>query len=535
MGNRRVASAVAHSAGTHPQNPFVLIGSLESVRYRLYEESTGRDCGWFLAFGTHGGPSKPVSKGCAMSRSPRARRRPHSVFSRRQLLQAGGIGALHLGIPGLVAARPTVDAERREGVTEKSCIFVLLCGGPSHLDTWDLKPTAPDEIRGPYKPIATTVPGMQLSELHNCLAKLTHHFCLIRSMSHPGNISNHFDAMHNCLSGQSEGRPDDSPYLGSVVSNLRPSQRNAVSYAWLIKCVGRPVFCAPNIGTGGHLGARHAPLFVGSADNHPAMPGFKPPELYEVAEPERLPGRRRLLDRLDPDARDADRARQDWQQLRHKAFELVTGPDGRQAFEVDREPESVRDRYGRHPLGQNLLLARRLVEAGIGFVTVNGWTGRAPGKGGGPPSSSWDMHGGHMGMGNAFGNGSYGMGWCLPRLDEALSALLSDLQQRGLLESTLVVVMGEFGRSPKINTKGAPGRLHWPACFSAILAGAGVRGGAVYGETDKMGAYVKDKPVPPQDLAATIYHALDVPIDRLGKDGVTQRIHTGKPILDLFG
>ena len=146
------------------------------------------------------------------------------------------------------------------------------------------------------------------------------------------------------------------------------------------------------------------------------------------------------------------------------------------------------------------------------------------------------MHGGNMGMGNAFASGSYGMGWCLPRLDEALSALLDDLHQRGLLERTLVVVVGEFGRSPKIHTQGAPGRLHWPDCYSAILAGAGIRGGAVYGESDKIGAYVKDKPVRPQDLGATIYHALGVPLDlRLGKDGVSRPITTGQPLLDLFG
>jgi hypothetical protein len=198
----------------------------------------------------------------------------------------------------------------------------------------------------------------------------------------------------------------------------------------------------------------------------------------------------------------------------------------------------VRERYGRHPLGQNLLLARRLVEAGVGFVTVNGWTGPAPGAaGGGPPSSSWDMHGGEMGMGNAFGTGSYGMGWCLPRLDEALSALLVDLEERRLLENTLVVVAGEFGRTPRINASGAnPGRQHWPSCYSAIVAGGGIRGGMVYGESDKIGAYVKDKPVRPQDLGATIYHAMGVPLDlRLGKDGFTRPISSGEPILDLFG
>ena len=146
------------------------------------------------------------------------------------------------------------------------------------------------------------------------------------------------------------------------------------------------------------------------------------------------------------------------------------------------------------------------------------------------------MHGGHMGMGNAFGSGSYGMGWCLPRLDEALSALLIDLHERGLLERTLVVVVGEFGRSPRINTTGQPGRLHWPDCFSAILAGAGIRGGTVYGESDKIGAYVKDSPVRPQDLGATIYHALDVPLDSTlaRENGIVRPITTGEPILRLF-
>jgi hypothetical protein len=452
------------------------------------------------------------------------------------MLQAGGIGALTLGFPGLVAARVDGDRPLRGVAAEKSCIFLLLCGGPSHLDTWDLKPAAAEGIRGPYRPIATTVPGMRLCELHTRLAPLARDFSLIRSMTHVGNISNHFDAMHHCLAGQA-GAPADAPYIGSVLAKVRPSRRGVASYVWLIKCVGDPVFCAANIGNGGHLGAQYSPLFVGSATNHPAMPGFKPPdELLAAVEPDRLQGRQRLLDGLSAATGqpDTNRVTREWQDIRGRAFELASG--GRRAFELEREDPRVRDRYGRHPLGQNLLLARRLIEAGVGFVTVNGWTGPAPEAGGGPPSSSWDMHGGHMGMGNAFGTGSYGMGWCLPRLDEALSALLVDLRERGLLERTLVVVVGEFGRSPQINTQGAPGRVHWPDCYSAILAGGGVRGGMVYGESDRIGAYVKDRPVRPQDFAATIYHALGVPLDlRLGKDGFTRPITTGQPLLDLFG
>lgn len=458
--------------------------------------------------------------------------------TRRQLLQAGGIGAL-MGVPGMVAAGVDGDKGLGKGAAKKSCIFVLLCGGPSHLDSWDLKPGAPDGIRGPYKPISSAVPGMQMSELHTRMAGLTQHFSLIRSMTHVGNISNHFDAMHHCLSGQADA-PPDSPYIGSILSKVRPNQSTIASYVWLIKCVGDPVFCAPNIGTGGHLGAVHSPLFVGSATNHPALPTFKAPEeLYPTVALDRMHERQRLLTGLSPVAgvAHAPRATTDWLELHKRAFELTSGSAGRQPFELDREPAVVRDRYGRHPLGQNLLLARRLVEAGVGFVTVNGWTGAAPEGGGGAPSSSWDMHGGEMGMGSAFGNGSYGMGWCLPRLDEGLSALITDLKDRGMLEDTLVIVCGEFGRTPIINAAATlPGRQHWPSCYSAILAGGGIRGGAVYGESDKTGAYVKDKPVRPQDLGATIYHSLGVPLEtRLGPDGFTRPLSSGEPLWDLFG
>lgn len=475
-----------------------------------------------------------------MSGSLSKRRGHSSPISRRRFLHASGLSPLTMGSPGIVAAGVERTRGLGGGAAEKSCIFILLCGGPSHLDTWDLKPAAPAEIRGPYQPIATKVPGMQISELHPRLATLTDHFSLIRSMTHVGNISNHFDAMHHCLSGQAEA-PADSPYFGSVLAKVRPSKRSVASYVWLIKCVGDPVFCAPNIGTGGHLGVTHSPLFVGSATNHPAMPGFKAPdELLPAVAPERMQSRRQLLEHLSPvdSAGSENRATKEWHDLFGRAFELANGPGGREAFELEREPVAVRDRYGMHPLGQNLLLARRLVEAGVGFVTVNGWTGPAPGEaGGGPPSSSWDMHGGEMGMGNAFGSGSYGMGWCLPRLDEALSALLVDLEQRGLLDSTLVVVTGEFGRTPRINAAGPnPGRQHWPSCYSAILAGCGIRGGMIYGESDKTGAYVKDKPVRPQDLGATIYHALGVPLDlRLGSDGFTRAVSSGQPLFDLFG
>lgn len=462
-------------------------------------------------------------------------------LNRRQALIASGLGTLSLSMPGVVMGSDKVDASGKAVASNKSCIFVLLCGGPSHVDTWDMKPEAPSDYRGPYEPIATKVPGMLINEMHTQLAKVTDRFTLINSMSHPGAISNHFDAMHNLLSGQSEkrvqeGTPDEHPYLGSFVAKHKPSTRNFISNAWLIKCVGPPVFCAPNIGIGGYLGSAYAPLFVGSADNHPAMKDFKPPELYNPFDENRFGQRKSLLGSLESTRLDKDQQVKDWSDLREKTYDAMTRSEGRQAFDLSSEPAGVRERYGMHPLGQNLLLARRMVEAGVRFVTVNGWTGQAEYDKQGPPSSSWDMHGGNMGMGNAFGNGSYGMGFCLPRLDQAVAALLSDLHERGLLDETLVVVTGEFGRTPFVLKQDPPGRQHWPQCFSSILAGAGIKGGNVYGKSNKFGEYPTSNPVRPEELAATIYHALDIPINNpQDASGILRSLTTGKPIMELFG
>jgi hypothetical protein len=462
-------------------------------------------------------------------------------LNRRQAMIAGGLGLVSMGTPGLVMGADKVDASGKAVAAEKSCIFVLLCGGPSHIDTWDMKPDAPDTYRGPYKPISTKVPGMRINEMHTELAKLTDQFTLINSMQHPGAIANHFDAMHNLLSGQStkrvqEGVTDDQPYIGSFVARHRPSKRNIVSNAWLIKCVGPPVFCAPNLAIGGYLGSAYAPVFVGSEKNHPAMPDFKPPEIYDLGDQSRVDQRRQLLTSLESQSLDKDRRGKDWSHMREQAYDAMTRPEGREAFLLDKEPAKVRERYGMHPLGQNLLLARRMVEAGVRFVTVNGWCGQAPHDTAGPPSSSWDMHGGNMGMGDAFGDGSYGMGFCLPRLDQALSALLIDLKERGMLKNTLVVVTGEFGRTPNVLTQIPPGRQHWPSCFSSILAGCGIAGGQVYGKSDKTASYVTANPIRPEEFSATIYHALDIPLNApQNNSGISLPITTGKPVMELFG
>lgn len=251
------------------------------------------------------------------------------MISRRRLLQLGGVGALAMGVPGTVAARMDA-AKKHRGPAEKSCIFMLLCGGPSHLDTWDLKPDAPNEIRGPYKPAQTSVPGVRICELQPRLAKMADKFALVRSMTHPGNISNHFDAMHNLLAGQHQA-PQDSPYLGSILSKVRPSQKALASYVWLIKCVGDPVFCAPNIGTGGNLGSFYAPLFVGDANNNPSLPNFRPPDaLLPVDTAERLNARSGLPGSLN-NARTSksESAHQSWRDVQRRGFEITTSEASR--------------------------------------------------------------------------------------------------------------------------------------------------------------------------------------------------------------
>ncbi|MEY2726076.1 MAG: hypothetical protein RLZZ458_1943, partial [Planctomycetota bacterium] len=256
------------------------------------------------------------------------------ALNRRQALVAGGLGTLSMQFPGVVMGSDEVNATGQAVRAEKSCIFVLLCGGPSHVDTWDMKPEAPIDYRGPYTPIETRVPGMLLNEMHTELAKVADQFTLINSMSHPGAISNHFDAMHNLLSGHSnkrveQGVMNDQPYLGAVVARHKPSTRNFVSNAWLIKCVGPPVFCAPNIGIGGYLGSAYAPMFVGSETNHPAMPDFKPPEIYAPLDQDRFGNRRWLLDRLDSSRFDRDSHVRDWSDLRARTYDAMTRTEGR--------------------------------------------------------------------------------------------------------------------------------------------------------------------------------------------------------------
>lgn len=447
-------------------------------------------------------------------------------LSRRQLLQVGGIGALGLGLPQLLQARAPGSASRK---SEKSCIFICLYGGPSQIDMWDMKPNAPEGIRGPYRPIATATPGLQITELMPRLARLTDRCCLIRSLTH--GQPDHTKANAMLLSGQS--KPDaDAPSLGAMVAKVRPATRNVPSFVWLQKFGGGAMPPDAAYLGGGYLGPGCAPLPIGAKDHtdDPAAAGYRVTALDAAADLplSRLRDRRQLLGRLDAVQERGPTV--NLQAFQERAFDLVTGSESRRAFDLTQEPARVRDWYGMHPLGQHLLMARRLIEAGVRLVGVVAWCGLAPGDKF-LSVETWDMHGNGTPI---FGTGWNSLGWAAPRLDEGLSALLEDLQQRGLLDSTLVVAAGEFGRTPNIDG-GGKGRNHWPHCYTGLLAGGGIRGGAVYGASDAHAGYVKDRPVSPEDFGATILEALHVsPETRLGADGFSRPASTGQAITSLF-
>jgi hypothetical protein len=451
----------------------------------------------------------------------------NNSLSRRRLLQAGGIGALGLSLPALLRAE---DA----GATAKSCIFIHQYGGLSQLDSWDMKPDAPQEIRGPYRPIRTATPGFQICELMPRLAKLSEQYAVIRSMTHK--VAEHKLANSMLLAGRENPAADD-PCFGAMVAKLRPSQASVPDHVWLQKFGGGAAPPDHTYLTGGHLGMAYAPMLLGrNHDDNPATPGFRVRafDTPESVTPRQLHDRRALLaatQQLSPIGGTAEFATFDFHQQR--STDLLNGRAAKDAFNINREPARVRDRYGRNPLGQHLLLARRLVEAGTRLVNVAAWTGLGRGEKF-VSVETWDMHGNaDVGI---FENGWNGLPFALPRTDQAVAALLEDLRERGLLDTTLVVLVGEFGRAPKIS-KGAKriGRNHWPQCYSAMLAGAGIRGGAVFGASDKHAAYVKTNPVTLADFTATLFTALNIPpASRLGRDGFTIPASTGNPIEALL-
>jgi hypothetical protein len=420
-------------------------------------------------------------------------------ISRRELLQVGYSGLLGIGLPSLLAQRAfSSEASGKPPRKAKSVIIVFLTGGPSHHDTFDMKPDAPAEVRGDFKPIATKVPGLHVCEHLPRLAARAGRYAVVRSLSHREN--NHLVATHHLLTGhQMPGAffdkvasRDDWPCYSSARAYLRPRHDGVPSG------VNLPTFLmeGPLTWPGQHagfLGPKHDPWQI---TRDPNRPDFRVDSmrLAPGLEIDRLEARRTLLDQVDQQQRRFAelaecRRLTDQQQL---AFSVLTSGKIAQAFELDREPAIVRSRYGRHTFGQSLLLARRLVEAGVSVVQAN--MGRV---------QHWDQHS------NIFPT----LKRNLPPVDQGVSALLDDLEVRGLLDDTLVLMLGEFGRTPKLTAPAgsrSPGRDHWASCFFGLFAGAGVRGGQTIGESDKIGAYPSTAPYAPDDVGATVYHVLGV-------------------------
>jgi len=427
------------------------------------------------------------------------------LMSRRPFLQSGAAAALGLLWSGWQRAA----ASQRTKGTAEAVILIFNAGAPSHIDLWDPKPGAGDAVRGPFQPIRTNVTGVQVSRLLPHLSRQADRYAIVRTVHHTH--TQHNSGMHWSI----VGRPyridntlinpsrDDYPSFGTLVGWLAHQEGTASRVPPYVitpfpHC-DSTVYITPGQ-FGGCLGAKYDP-FVLNAD--PNAPGYRPMfGSNELPDTSRLGDRRDLLSRLDSSPSLAGQGFGEFETSKDRAFSLVGSPQVRRAFDLTLEPPAVRDRYGRHSWGQSHLLARRLVEAGCKFVTtVNG------------PSIVWDTHKDNFNQLEKK---------LVPPMDRAFAALLDDLHDRGMLDSTLVIWLGDFGRTPTINQDA--GRDHWPQCYSAVLAGGGIRGGQVVGASDSIGAHPKDQPVTPADLHATVFAAL-------GYDphAITYRSPEGRP------
>lgn len=374
--------------------------------------------------------------------------------------------------------------------TAKSIIFLSLYGGPAHQDTYDLKPDAPVDMRGEFQSIPTTLPGFRICEYLPKLARLAHLYTVVRSVTH--NDVGHESAFYALMTGWPHPQPNsvvrptptDYPPYGSTFNYLKPTSGLLPGYV-----LTGGVTSTGIAQTGGFLGPGWAPYLV---RQDASQPSFGVPELTLLDDVSglRLASRRKLLERLDDSAVSVDPSRGRFSSHQNRAFEMLAAPQIRAAFDIQDESVRTRDAYGKHPFGQNLLLSRRLVEAGVPIVQVN-WRNRGDG--------GFDTHSNNFNMCK---------GSLLPKLDGCLSALLTDLEERGLLDQTLVVAAGEFGRTPKINRDA--GRDHWPGCNSILLAGGGIKRGFVFGSSDRSGAYPATDAVGPWDVFATMLHCYGI-------------------------
>lgn len=424
--------------------------------------------------------------------------------SRRSFLQIGVAGMASFGLPGLLQLRQA-SAQDGKGKKDTRVILIWLDGGPSHMDTYDLKPEAPPEYRGFWSPIKTNVPGMQVTEMFPRHAKVADKFSIIRSLWH--NDGDHFGGGHRMLTGRPGATGADttgkSPSIGSITAAVAGARRPgvpayvAIPYAMSIGI--RPGYFAAN-----YVGRPYDPF---ETDGDPNSRDFKVKNLSLPAGMtlERISDRRTLQKSFDTIRNEVDQTGtfEAMNQFEKQAYELVTGPEVRKAFDLSGEDEKLRDRYGRNNWGQSVLLSRRLAEAGVTFTTVH--------------FGGWDHH----------WNLKEGMQNYLPKVDMAVATLFEDLASRGLLEKTLVLVCGEFSRTPRMNDgsgQGTPGRDHWGGAMSVLIGGGGVKGGVVVGSTDARGEHPVDRPLTPGDLHATIY-------DVLGIDPHVQFLHpSGRPV-----
>jgi hypothetical protein len=427
--------------------------------------------------------------------------------SRRSFLKAGALGLTGLTMADVLRARAAQSATGQK-TKDTSVILIWKGGGPSHLDMWDLKPEAPAEFRGEFQPIGTNVPGIDISEHLPLSAQQMDKFSILRSVTHPD--AGHESASHYLLTGYKPTNDipaNEAPSYGSITAKERGPRRSGLpAYIAVPK--------APKSTAAAYLGVAYNPFSTGG---DPSAKDFSVRNLTlpNGISMDRLDNRRKLLQSIDTMRRDTDKTglMDGLDAFTRKAFEMVTSPAAQKAFAINEESDATRDRYGRVMLGQSLLMARRLVEAGVTFVTVD--------------AGGWDTHA------NNFETLKKRK---LPEFDQGWSALLDDMHERGLLENTLVLVWGEFGRTPRIN--GNAGRDHWPGAMSVVLAGGGLKSGLAIGESDSKAEYPKDRPLTPEDVLSTMYHVLgiDQTIEYMNEAQRPVKIlNSGSPIRELVG
>ena len=412
--------------------------------------------------------------------------------SRRDFLQVGALAAVGLSLPQY--ARAASEGKVRPGCEKRSCIMIFNLGGPSNMDLWDMKPDAPLEIRGPFKAIRTNSDAFEVSELLPRHAEIADKFSLVRSCHHDG-AAVHDAGWQMMQTGRRFTGGIQTPHAGSVVSHLLGRRTDLPPFVVLPELMGRGGGNLPNGQAGGFLGKAQDPFALMADPSRPnfRVPDLLPPDQISVA---RLDRRRKMREIVEGAAKQFE-ASEDARLLDYNfqaAYRLMTSPQARAAFDLAQEPPAVRERYGMNRFGQCCLLARRLVESGVRFVTINTFLTVFD-------EITWDIHGS-----KPFTSIEGMKTIVAPMYDQAYSALIEDLHQRGLLGDTLVTGLSEFGRTPKVNPAG--GRDHWPQCFTCSFAGGGVQGGRVVGASDTIGAFPAERPVKPGDIVATIFHSL---------------------------